>query len=348
MVELLEKNMVAVDYNPFGESEIQRITPCTEPQVEILTACLMGGDDANRAFNESITLKFAGLLNRLAVEYALQKLISRHESLRCGFSVKKMQICIFKVLNIPLYYRDISAQDDSLKNEIVKKYIEQDSLHLFDLVNGPLLKAGLIKLNARSHCFVLTVHHIVCDGWSLGILLQDLGKLYSSYVQNTMINLPKVVSFSQFAREQHIFFKSEECRQIEKYWEDLYSDHVPVLNLPTDFTRPAIRTYKSNRLDYRLDNNLVAPLKMMGTKAGSSLVITLLSAFEAFLYRLTGQDDIVIGLPAAGQSVTNNYNLVGHCVNLLPLRSNPTSEISFLNYLQKRKKEIFDAYDHQQ
>ena len=109
-----------------------------------------------------------------------------------------------------------------------------------------------------------------------------------------------------------------------------------------------MRTFKSSRLDYKPRNNLIAGIKKTGTKAGCSIVITLLAAFEAFLYRLTGQNDIIVGLPAAGQSVTGNYNLVGHCVNLLPLRSNPSPEISFLEYLKKRKAMMLDVYEHQQ
>ncbi|MBC7886371.1 MAG: amino acid adenylation domain-containing protein [Ferruginibacter sp.] len=344
----LKSQVAKVEYDPFTMGEIDRIVACTEPQVEILTACLLGGPEASLAFNESISLKFTGLLNRAAMNYAFRKLISRHESLRAAFIIKSLQVCFFKNLTIQLLWQDISGEEKPAKQLFVKDYIKQDSLHLFDLANGPLCKAGLIKLNDYEHYFVLTAHHIICDGWSLGIILQDLSKLYSSYVQDTMIDLPEAASFSRFAREQSKFLQSGGYRKIEQFWLDQYPGQIPALTLPTDFSRPRVRTYKSSRLDAALANNVVVGLKKMGTKAGCSLVTTLLAAFETYLYRLSGQDDIVIGLPAAGQSVTDNYRLVGHCVNLLPLRSNPSPLVSFSEHLVKRKSAIFDAYENQQ
>ena len=350
MVKVIEriKYVEAVEYDPFQGADIERIVPCTEPQIEILTSCLLGGNDANLAFNESITLKFSGPLNRAGMEYAFQKLIIRHESLRAAFSIQNKQLCIFKNLPFEPGYQDISLEEEGKKEEIVQQYIQQDALHLFDLVNGPLFKAGMIKTAAATHYLVLTAHHIICDGWSLGIILQDLGKLYSGYVQNMLIELSAPVLFSKFSKEYAEFLNSAQYQQIEKFWVNQYNGHVPVLNLPTDFARPAVRTYKSNRLDFQLDVRLMLDLKNVGTKNGCSLVTTLLAAFEAFLYRLTGDEDIVIGLPTAGQSATANYHLVGHCVNLLPLRSKPTAGIQFSEYLKARKSATFDAYEHQQ
>jgi len=341
-------NLESVDYNPFEGPEIVFIIPCTEPQVEILTSCMLGGDDANRAFNESVTLKFTGKLNREAIENAFQQLISRHESLRSVFSFKNKQSLIFKSLPFELTWTDFSSETLINRQQLIKDYIHQDSFHLFDLVNGPLIKACVLKSNEQEYLLVLTAHHIICDGWSMGIILQDLGKLYSAEVQQKFIDLPRPVLFSQYTLQQLSFLKSNEYQQTENFWVNQFVNNIPVLNLPTDFSRPAIRSYKSSRFDYLLGNRLIADLKLTGNNAGCSLVTTLMAAFETFLYRLTGQGNIVIGLPAAGQSVTANYYLVGHCVNLLPLRSNPEKEISFIEYLKKRKPAVFDAYEHQQ
>ena len=339
---------IAIEHNPFSGPEIEAIVPCTEPQVEILTACLMGGNDASLAFNESVTLRFTGAVDPVAMEYAFQKLITRHQSLRSAFSIKSKHVFIFKNIENNFSYIDISFKDELKKQQFVLDYIRRDSLHLFDLVNGPLFKGGLIKINESEYNLVLTGHHIVCDGWSLGIILQDLGILYSAYVRNIFVNLPKPALYSQFAREQVNFLSTAEYEEIEKFWLQQFNHNVPVLDLPTDFARPAIRTYKSNRLDFKLDPEIINALKSIGATTGCSLVTTLMVAFETFLHRLTGQEDIVIGLPAAGQSVTENYYLVGHCVNLLPLRSNPSAGISFVKYLEQRKTGILDAYDHQQ
>ncbi|MEO6733667.1 MAG: amino acid adenylation domain-containing protein [Ferruginibacter sp.] len=344
----LNKQFVGVDYDPFNGLEMECIVDCTEPQIEILTACLLGEDNAAMAFNESISLKFDGLLNLPAMQYALQKVISRHQSLRATISIKNKQLCIFKHLPIQLAFHDISLQEKLKQQEYIEDFLLQDSLHLFDLINGPLFKAGLIRSNDNEHLLVLTTHHIICDGWSLGIILQDLGKIYSAYTQNVYLELAAPALFSHFAKDQRKFIQNDEYQLVEAFWLDQYKDAVPVLNMPTAFVRPPVRTYKSARLDYKLDTDLFDNLKALGTKSGCSLVTTLLAAFETFLFRLTSQEDIVVGLPAAGQSITANYHLVGHCVNLLPLRSKPTADISFSAYLKNRKTQIFDAYENQQ
>jgi amino acid adenylation domain-containing protein len=339
---------VEVDFDPFVGPELLRLAPVTESQEEVWTSCQLGGDDASRAYNESVSLKLNGILNRSALERALLALVHRHEALRSAFSADGRQICVFQVSLIKPDYVDCSTLPESEKSQIVANYVEQDALHVFDLLNGPLIKAGLIKVSDTEHQLVLTAHHIVCDGWSMGIMLQDLSALYSAYANNLAPNLPEPTPYSQYAVEQVLFSKSEQYKQIEKFWVDQYRETVPVLELPTDFPRPALRTYKSTRRDYPLDDALVLAVKQMGIKAGSSFVSTLMATFEVLLHRLTGQTDIVLGLPAAGQSATGNLRLVGHCVNLLPLRSSVQPAQRFLEFLQQRKDAVLDAYEHQQ
>src|SRR5690606_5309167 len=133
----------------------------------------------------------------------------------------------------------------------------------------------------------------------------------------------------------------------EKFWLDQFKNNVPVLNLPTDHPRPKTKTYKSQRLDFQLDPLLVSSLKKLGYKVGGTFVNTLMTAFEVFLYQITGQNDIIIGLPASGQAALGYYDLVGHCVNLLPIRSQIDGKLTFSEYLSARKPQIFDAYEHQ-
>lgn len=341
-------NLIEVDFDPFAGPEIVRLAPSTEPQVEIWATCLFGGDDANRAFNESVSLRFTGKLDRLALNRAWHALIHRHEALHSAFSADGKQICIFKEVAIDIAFQDCSDKTEAEKEQAIANYVKQDALFLFDLLNGPLIKGGLIKLTDTAYYFTLTAHHIICDGWSLGILLQDLSKLYSAYAQKITPMLPEAPLYSQYAQEQLAFRQNEAYRQVEKFWVNQYKNKVPVLDLPTDFTRPALRTYGIDRRDYRLDGALGLAVKTMGAKAGCSFVTTLTTAFEVFLHRLTGQDDIVLGLPTAGQSATGNPWLVGHCVNLLPLRSFPSADRSFLEFLKQRKEQVLDAYEHQQ
>jgi len=267
------------------------------------------------------------------MQYALQKLVNRHQSLRAAISIKNKQLCIFKHLPIQLSFHDISIQEKLQQQAFVKDFLVKDSLHCFDLANGPLFKVALIRLHNEEHLLVLTAHHIICDGWSFGIILQDLGKIYSAYIQNIYLELPPPALFSDFAKAQRLFIQSGQYQQVEQYWLNQYKGTIPELNIPATFMRPPVRTYKSARLDYKLDALLFDSLKALATKSGCSFVTTLLTAFETFLFRLTGQQDIVVGIPSAGQSVTANYHLVGHCVNLLAMRSYPKSNISFKTYL---------------
>ena len=342
------KNFKPVDFDPFAGPELIRAVPAIEPQLEIWVSYLMGGEDANRSYNESVSLRMTGPFNHAAMETALQDLIQRHEALRSAFSGDGSKICIYKELPSKLFFEDLSSGNSSEQEKYIADFSTRSAETAFDLLNGPLFRTALFKLDEEEHYLTLSAHHIICDGWSLGILMQDLGKLYSAHAKGQTPFLPDALRLSTYAQEHWEFSQSEQYKKIEQYWIDQYKDNVPVLNIPTDFPRPAVRTYKSHRDDYVIDPELIAAIKKMGGKAGCSFVTTLLASFEVFLYRLTGQNDIVLGLPAAGQSATGNYALVGHCVNLLPLRSHPRGDISFVDYLKKRKKNILDDYDHQQ
>lgn len=334
-------------FNPFAGPPIERIIHITPSQAEIWIACKLGDDDANRAYNESVSLILKGSLNKKAVEVALQYLTERHEALRSVFSADGRFMTIFKQLSTPLDYQDISGSDSSEKDKFLKDYSFGDATYAFDLVKGPLLKVALIKLSETEHHLILTGHHIVCDGWSLGIMLQELGGLYSAHVQKRTHNLPKPERFSEYADEQQAHLNSNLHKTNENFWINQFKDVVPQLTLPTDFPRPQFRTFKSERLDFPLGSELVNDLKKTGLKAGCTLVTTLLSAFEVFLHTQTGSEDIVLGLPSADQAASGRTQMIGHCVNLLPLRSKVDPNMSFTDYLKQRKPQLFDAYDHQ-
>lgn len=340
--------LTEVDFDPFAGPVIARLGFTAEPQIELWTACVLGGDDANRAYNESVSLRLTGPLNRDALERAWQSLIDRHEMLRSAFSADGTQFLVFTDVPTNITWQDCSAQTDAEQQQAIADYLKQDALYVFDLLRGPLVRAGLIKLSDTSHHLTITAHHIVCDGWSLGILMQDLSALYSAYAQQITPDLPDAPLFSEHALSQRAFADSDEYRQTEQFWVDQYRQPAPVLNLPTDFPRPALRTYKSDRRDYELDEALGQAVKTMGVKAGCSFVTTLMAAFEVLLHRQTGQTDLVVGLPAAGQSATGNDRLVGHCVNLLPLRSFPAPDLPFIGFLKQHKEVMLDAFEHQQ
>lgn len=340
--------MKPVEFDPFSGPELQRAVPAIEPQLEIWISCLLGGADANRSYNESISLRLTGPFQRPAMEQALQQVVNRHEALRSTFSADGKQICVYRQLPLSFRYEDLTGLSGEDQEDFIATFTKQNALEIFDLVNGPLFKTALFTLSPEVHYLTLAAHHIICDGWSLGIIMQDLSKLYSASVKNIPPALAPAPSFCDFALEQWRFSESEEYKKTEQYWIDQYQGSVPMLDMPTDFPRPASRTYKSHRDDYALKPELVSGLKKMGAKSGCTLVTTLMTTYEIFLHLVTGQSNIVLGIPAAGQSTTGHYGLVGHCVNLLPIRSYPNGEMTFSEYLKTRKAQILEDYDHQQ
>lgn len=345
-------NRIPVDFDPFAGPPIEQIAPITESQAEIWTACQLGGEEASRAYNESVSLRLCGPLNRQAFERAWQTLIQHHEGTRCAFSGDGSQVLIFETIAPPLSILDGSTLTATEQQGQIEQVILDDAHHTFDLLNGPLLKASLICLSDNEHHFTLTGHHIVCDGWSIGVLLQDLATLYSAYGQRgwklgQMPPLAPADSIIRYAHEQQAFAQSPAFARIERFWQQLHQPLPPVLNLPTDFPRPTRRTFACKRQDYPMDALLLTNIRTLGLRMGNSFATTLVSAYELWLHQLTSQLDLVLGMPAAGQAATGHPRLVGHCVNLLPLRSCMQPNDSFASYLSRRKIELIDALDNQ-
>ena len=322
--------------------------PAIEPQMEIWLSCQLGGPDASRSYNESVSLRLSGPMNLRAMEQALKNVAIRHEALRSTFTEDGRQICIHR--DMPLRIRIENLADQSLQDQesFISSFKKQNAQEAFDLVQGPLFRADLFKMNEKEFYLTLSAHHIICDGWSLGIILQDLGKYYAAITGNITTEIKPAPTLSEYAELQSRFQETEEYKQIEQYWLGQFRQSVPVLDLPTDFPRPQARTYKSQRLDFPLDTELIDGVKKFGALSGCTFVTTLMAAYEVFLHCLTGQQEIILGIPAAGQSVAGLYGLVGHCVNLLPMRSNPDGNLLFSEYLKQRKPQILDDYDHQQ
>lgn len=335
-------------FDPFSGPQIERIINITESQSEIWTDCLIGGEDAQKAYIISSYLEFGGTLDIFAIEKTIKAVIQRHESLRSVFSADGIFMTVFEEIEPVISFQDLSTVTIIDKESLFQNYLKKEVETNFDLVNGPLIRFGIIKLSDLDYKFVITAHHIICDGWSMSIILQDLGALYSAHIKGMNPIVPTPINFSAYADELHVLTESPTYKKIEGFWINLYQHPIPIVDLPTDYVRPSLRTYKSNRIDFQLNNTLIEDLKKTGAKSGSGFVSTIISAFEIFLYQLTGSNNLTLGLPTAGQSSSGMIQLVGHCVNLLPLRTNINPTNSFLDYLKLRKNQIFDAYEHDQ
>ncbi|MEI7613065.1 MAG: amino acid adenylation domain-containing protein [Betaproteobacteria bacterium] len=333
-----------VDFDPFATEGTS--FPSTEAQREIFTSILIGGDAANCAFNESVTLRFSGPLDSTLLRKAFDAIVSRHEALRLTFNEDGMSFRIAEHLDLP--WQEDSAATPQEGIALVDELIKQEVLRPFDIKNGPLIRMHLIKIDSYDHALLVSAHHLVCDGWSLSLILRDFSHIYSSFVKGEPTSLEPALLFSQYAQQNVAYKDSAQYAENESYWLKQFAGEVPVVEFPNDNSRPARRGFQARRVDVDVPEAVVAGLRHLSRSTKTSFVTLMLSAFEAYLYRITGLRELVVGLPSAGQSVEGQYNLVGHCVNLLPLCTLIVPEQSFIDYLKDRRAYLLDAYDHQQ
>ena len=337
----------SVDFDPFADGDLLLTAPATESQKEIWASVQMG-NEANCAYNESQTLRLKGDLDVASLQSALQQLVLRHEALRTTFSPDGTKLCIASSFDFKIPVIDLTKLELHEQNAEVAALRRRAVQQPFDLEHGPLFRVQILNLHSQEHLAIITAHHIICDGWSWAVLMPDLGNLYSALTQGKTPELEEAEAFSRYAIAQEEAIEDEEMIATQSYWLQQYAHSIPAIDFPTDHPRPPIRTFESAREDWDLSPTLVAALKQLGSGFGCSFMSTLLAGFEVWLHRLTGQSDIVVGVLAAGQAATEQYNTVGHCVNLLPMRSSVSGERSFKDYLQSRRAQILDDYDHQQ
>lgn len=343
---ITETRYVPVDHDPFKGPPIERAIPTTEAQREVITAAEMGRE-ASCAYNESVSLALSGELDPAALARAVQDLCARHEALRSTISSNGTRMIVTEAASIPYTTSDLSSLAPTEREQRLREIGHVDMTTPFDLVNGPLIRVQLIRTGPTEHLLRITGHHVICDGWSLGIMMAEISAFYNAARSGDAVALPPASSYSDYALAAIDFAKSPEHGPVQRYWLDLFKGAPPHLDLPTDRPRQRQRTYSGDRIDIELDPVLVRGLKETATRNGASFVTTLLTTFELLIHKLTGDSDLVMGLPAAGQSDLGMKHLVGHCVNLLALRSQVNEDRPFNEHLKERRSQVLDAFENQ-
>ncbi len=323
--------------------------PTTEAQREIFYAVQLA-DEANCSFNESNIIRLNGPLDTPALRAALADLIARHPALRSTFSEDgATQYFHPSSRTIALMEYDFSSLgSNSLSSLLPLSLIKKTESSIpFDLTTGPLFRMHLVRLAAERHELIFTAHHIICDGWSFGMILAELATAYNARKAGILPKLPPAMSFAEYARLEASNINTPETLAAENFWVTKFPDGAPVLELPTDRPRTQMKTYAGAMETITLNPERYARLKKASPKLGGTLFATLLATFATLLHRITGQDDIVIGVPAAGQTRIGRDELIGHCLNFLPLRLNPTGERDFRGFAIGVKELVLEAYDHQ-
>jgi len=321
--------------------------PATEAQKEIWVAASLGGDEANAAYNESISLRLQGTLNVEAMRTALRQVAERHDALRSTFSADGNTVSVGEPGDVEAPLIDLSPHNEGTRREQLDAVLVEAVSTPFDLQNGPLFRPQIVRLATEEHLLVITAHHIVCDGWSMAALLLDLGRFYSAAVTNRAPELDPVYPFSAYAAREAERTSSADYAEDEAFWIDTFSGPVPGPDLPTDLPRPHVRSPRADRQDYPIGGELVTDLKRVGSQGGCSFFNVLLAAFQVMLYRLSGETDLVVGVPSAGQSAIGEDFLVGHCVNFLPVRCRIEPGHTFHEHLQAQRSVFLDSFEHQ-
>ncbi len=312
---------------------------CTEAQFEVLSACLLGGEDANRAFNQSITLHINGSINQTALESALDLLVERNEAFRMVFDLSINQFLVLEKMPVQIELINGNANKVTL-NEIKSRHAE----HSFDLRKGPLFLFTAYSPSSSEHHLVFTAHHAVCDGWTLGLIIQELSGLYNAFNQGKDNEAIGADSFLNYAENEQVLLASETYKKGLDYWQKIFLNYTPNSGLPYDWPRPNTFNYKSSNLSYSLSKDLFAAIRQLGKVEESSVLMTMVSVFEILLFRMSHQTEFVIGIPTAGQNTHGFAQLMGHCVNMLPVLVKVNGEVLFTDYLKQRKLAYTEAF----
>ncbi|MBD2441588.1 condensation domain-containing protein, partial [Nostoc sp. FACHB-110] len=303
-------------------------------------------DKASPFYNESLQLRIVGKLSVSALEASINEIIRRHEALRTTFAVTEgipVQVIAPKLtINIPVV--DLPDLPPASLQQIVTQEVRQP----FDLSISPLLRATLIRQQAESHLLILTMHHIITDGWSMGIFLQELEILYQAFTQGKPNPLPELtIQSADFAVWQRQWLTKGVQQQQLDYWKQQLAGAPPLLELPTDYPRPSVQTFVGANKRFQLDKDLTDKLVTLSQNSGVTLFMTLLTALAILLHRYSGEDDICIGTPFANRDRTEINPLIGCFINTLVLRTQIAENPSFSQLLAQVRAVVLDAHANQ-
>ncbi|WP_341529456.1 amino acid adenylation domain-containing protein [Nostoc sp. UHCC 0302] len=303
----------------------------------------------NPFYNIPIALHLTGLLNKAALEQTFNEIVRRHEALRTTFVIQSGQPVqvINPKLTITLPIIDLRQLPQAEREIQARQFTNQEAQRPFNLSTDSLLQVKLLQLDETQYILLLNMHHIVSDGWSIGVLIQEIAALYTAFSSNQPSPLPKLtIQYADFAYWQRQWLQGEVLEKQLDYWQKQL-DGISILKLPTDRPRLAVQTYQGARQPLQLSKSLSKALLALGQQEGVTLFITLLAAFKVLLYRYTQQEDIAIGSPIANRNRSELEGLIGFFVNSLVLRTDLTGNPTFRELLSRVKEVALGAYAHQ-
>src|SRR5882672_488894 len=307
-------------------------------------------EPGNPAYNISLALRLRGRLEVSALEQTLSEMVRRHEVLRTtleNVDGQTVQV-IAPARPMQLALIDLSALPASEREREARLRATAEAQGPFDLSRGPLIRATLLRLSELEHVLLFTMHHIVSDGWSLGILRREVAALYEAYAQGRPAALPELsIQYADFAVWQREWLQGAVLEEQLSYWRGQLGGGSPVLELPLDRARPAVQSLRGARQSLLLSETLTRALEALSRREGVTLFMTLLAGFQTLLYRYSGQEDIAVGTPIANRNRAETEELIGFFVNTLVLRCDLSGNPSVRELLQRVREVALGGYAHQ-
>jgi len=309
-------------------------------------------DSGSAVYNMLTMVEFEGELNVEILERCFHEVIKRHEVLRTTFAAvdgEPQQVISSPGRTTPLSTRNLAQLPETKQQELIAKFAREESARRFNLEKGPLLRALLVVLGDKRHVLLLTLHHIVSDGWSLGLFVKEVAALYTAFAKNEPSPLSELsIQYGDYALWEKELLQGEKLQNDYRYWEQQLAALPEELNLPIDYPRPAARSFRGRNTTFTVSEQLLAKLKELSRSEGATLFMTLLAAWQVLLARYSGQLDIAVGSPVAGRNQRELEQLIGFFVNTLVLRTDLSGEPSFREVLQRVRDVSLNAYMHQQ
>ena len=302
------------------------------------------------AYNILKAIRLTGPLNVAALEQAFDEIVKRHEVLRNTFRAVEGRptLILAPAFTSGLPLVDLIHLDEAQWEAEIQRLATEEAQRPFDLAQGPLLRSTLLKLSAQEHVLLLTVHHIVFDGWSFDILFRELTAFYEAFSTGRLAAVPELgVQYADFARWQGEWLQGEVLEAQLSYWRSQLAGSLPVLELPADRPRPPVLTFQGAKQSLLLSQDVTEALKALSHQEGVTLFMTLLAAYKTLLYRYTGQENIIVGSLAAGRSRAEIEGLIGFFANTLVLRTELSGDPTFREVLRRVREVCRGAYAHQ-
>ncbi|MFK7802578.1 MAG: amino acid adenylation domain-containing protein [Anaerolineae bacterium] len=320
--------------------------PLTEAQKEIWLASQIS-QKAATSYNEGFSITLKGDLNQEHLVHAVQKVICRHGALHSRFDLDGETQRLADDKNVEVVVLDFSDQSAEDAQKSIGKHIDSLMSQPFDLNEGPLVRPSLVKLSAKEHVLLWVADHVVYDGWSAVIVISEVRALYNGASAGFVAELEPPDSFRDYVAWEQETAAGEEGKEILEYWKGRFANLPPVLDLPGDQPRPPVRSYSASSVHYEFQGDLINQISNLAKTWRTSTFVVMLAAYKAMLYRLSGNEDLVVGIHTAGQAQAGLDNLVGHAVSILPIRSEPNEHTPFDEFVTQVKNSFLDAQDHQ-